>query len=101
MSALVDEILNNARAVWGKVEGEEGKELTLLIKDLEEARLTVFVKTADARPLLERCRDTSQALRQALEGGPWNEEARPAFSSFERAVTKLRNAILVRTQRAT
>ena len=100
--ALFEETIVNAQAVMDKARDEAKKELALLIKDLEEAKMTVFVKTAEAKPLLERCQGAASALRQAVESeGTWGEEAKGAFSSFERAVSKLRNAIMVRTQRAT
>ena len=100
--ALLEEVIADAQAVMEKAEDEARKELVLLIKDLEEAKMTVFVKTAEAKPLLERCQETAKALKQAVEReGAWSDEATGAFSSFERAVSKLRNTIMVRTQRAT
>ncbi len=99
---VLDEILANAGSIEGKAEGDDAKELVLLVKDLEEAQFTIFVKTAEAKPFLDRCLETSRSLKQAVEGkGGWSPEAGEAFSSFERAVSKLRNTILVRTQRAT
>lgn len=99
---LLEAAIANARAVAGNAGGEARKELPLLIKDLEEARLTIFVKTAEARPLLERCEGAARALKEAVEAeATWGDKARDAFASLERAVSKLRNTILVRTQRAT
>lgn len=100
--ALVEEAIANAQAVVDKADNEAKKELPLLIRDLEEAKKTLFVKTAEAKPLLERCRGTAKVLQKAVESeGTWGEEARRAFASFDGAVSKLRNTILVRTQRAT
>jgi hypothetical protein len=100
--ALFEETILNAQAVMDKAGDQAKKELAPLIKDLEEAKMTVFVKTAEAKPLLERCQGAASALRRAVESeGTLGEEAKSAFSSFERAVSKLRNAIMVRTQRAT
>ena len=99
---LLEESISNAKAIVIKAEDKDQKELSLLIKDLEEARLTIFVKTADAKPFLERCRETSSNLKAVVEDkNIWNEDAKKAFSAFERAVSKLRNTILVRTQKAT
>ena len=77
------------------------EEMGLLIKDLEEAKTTLFVRTAEARPMLERCASAATALKGAASEPGWNDAAETAFSDFERAVSKLRNTILVRTQRAT
>lgn len=100
--ALLEEAIVSARAVMDKAKGEAQQELALLIKDLEEAKITVFVKTAEAKPLLERCQRAAKALKEAVEReGAWGDEANRAFSSFERAVSKLRSTIMVRTQRAT
>lgn len=77
------------------------EELRLLINDLEEASTTVFVRTAEAGPLVERCLASAKALRQAVDAQGWGDEAAAAFAEFERAVGKLRNTIMVRTQRAT
>ncbi len=73
------------------------------MKDLEEARLTIFVKTKEAAPFLERCAETSEALKlRALDGASSDDDMLKAtFSAFEKAVMKLRNTIMVRTQRAT
>ena len=99
---LLEESISNAMAVVDTVEDKDRKELSLLIKDLEEARLTIFVKTGDAKPFLERCQKTSSELRAKVEADNiWDEDAKKAFSGFERAVSKLRNTILVRTQKAT
>ena len=100
--AQLEEILMDARAILDKAEENDRKELSLLIKDLEEARQTIFVKTADAKPFLKRCQDKVRDLKTAVENeNSWGEESKTAFSAFERAVSKLRNTILVRTQRAT
>jgi hypothetical protein len=98
----LEESIRNAKAIVTKAGDKDQKELTLLINDLEEARLTIFVKTADAKPFLERCHETSGKLKAVVEDqNSWNEETKKAFSAFERAVSKLRNTILVRTQKAT
>ena len=74
------------------------EEMRLLVKDLEEAKTTLFVRTAEAKPMIERCWRAVEALRAAPAEG---EAAENAFGDFEQAVSKLRNTILVRTQRAT
>ena len=94
-AALIEETIAAARTAQEAVDRADQKELALLINDLEEAEFTVFVKTAEARPLLERCRDAATALAAAVkEEGGLGEGARKSFSSFERAVSKLRNTIL-------
>ena len=100
--AKLEEILTDARDILDKAEEDDRKELLLLIKDREEAKQTIFVKTADAKPFLKNCQDKVRALKAAVEHeDSWGEEAKKAFSGFERTVSKLRNTILVRTQRAT
>jgi hypothetical protein len=100
--AQLEEILTDAKVILDKAEEEDRKELLLLIKDLEEAQQTIFIKTADAKPFVKNCQDRVRALKAAVEHeNSWGEESKEAFSSFERAVSKLRNTILVRTQRAT
>ena len=100
--AQLEEILTDAKVIMDKAEEDERKELLLLIKDLEEAQQTIFVKTADAKPFLKNCQDKVRTLKAAVEHeNSWGEESKEAFSGFERAVSKLRNTILVRTQRAT
>lgn len=100
--ALIEEIIEKAKAFKSKAEGDDQKELSLLIKDLEEAKQSVFVKTAEARPLLERCHRTVDELRAARdEEGMWGGKTKSAFSAFQKSVSKLRNMLMVRTQRAT
>lgn len=100
--AQLEEILMDAKAILDKAEEDDHKELLLLIKDLEEAKQTIFVKTADAKPFLKNCQDKVRTLKAAVEHeNSWGEESKKAFAGFERTVSKLRNTILVRTQRAT
>ena len=100
--AQLEEILTDARVILDKAEEDDRKELLLLIKDLEEAKQTIFVKTADAKPFLKNCHDKVRTLKAAVEHEKsWGEDSKKAFSGFERTVSKLRNTILVRTQRAT
>jgi hypothetical protein len=100
--AQIETIITDAKYILDKAEADDRKELTLLIKDLEEAQQTIFVKTADAKPFLKNCQDKVRALKAAVKNeNSWGEESRKAFSDFERTVSKLRNTILVRTQRAT
>ena len=100
--ARVEEIITDAKFVLDMAEADDRKELSLLIKDLEEAQGTIFVKTADAKPFLDNCQEKVKALRAAIEQeNSWGEESKKAFSRFERTVSKLRNTILVRTQKAT
>ncbi len=100
--AQLEEILTDAKGIVDKAEEDDHKELLLLIKDLEEAKQTIFIKTADAKPFLDNCQDKVRALIAAIEHeNSWGEESKKAFSGFERTVSKLRNTILVRTQQAT
>ena len=100
--AQLEEIITDAKVVLDKAEEDDRKELLLLIKDLEEAKQTIFVKTADAKPFLKNCQDKVSTLKAAVEHEKgWGDESKEAFSGFERTVSKLRNTILVRTQRAT
>ena len=100
--AQLDEIITDAKVVLDNAEEDDRKELLLLIKDLEEAKQTIFVKTVDAKPFLKNCQDKVRALKAAVEHeNIWGEESKAAFSGFERTVSKLRNTILVRTQQAT
>ena len=100
--APIEEIIEKAEAFRNKAEGDDQKELSLLIKDLEEAKLSVFVKTADAKPLLERCHRTVEEIGAAKEEeGMWGDKTKSAFSAFQKAISKLRNTLMVRTQRAT
>jgi hypothetical protein len=100
--ALIEEIIEKAKAFKNKAEDDDQKELSLLIKDLEEAKLSVFVKTAEARPLLERCHRAVDELGTAIaEEGMRSDESKTTFSVFQKAVSKLRNTLMVRTQRAT
>jgi len=100
--AQLEEILTNAKGILDIAEADDRKELVLLINDLEDAKQTIFVKTADAEPFLNNCQDKVSALKTAVaHENSWGEASRKAFSGFERSVTKLRNTILVRTQRAT
>ena len=100
--AQIEEILADAKVILDTAEADDLKELQLLIKDLEEAKQTIFVKTADAKPFLKKWQDQVKTLRAAVEHeNSWGEESKKAFSGFERAVSKLRNTILVRTQQAT
>jgi hypothetical protein len=89
-------------AIRGLADPASRKELELLAKDLEEAMLTIFVKTPDAKPLLERIAAATEVLESAVNAeGQWGEKSVAAFGPFQRAVSKLRSAIMVRTQRAT
>ncbi len=97
----IDKTIEDAKSVEGVIPEQHKQELGLLLKDLEEAQTTLFVRTAEAKPMVERCANGAQVLRAAAEAGDWNEAAEKAWGEFERAVTKLRNTILVRTQRAT
>ena len=100
--AQLEEILIDAKAILDKAEEDDHKEFLLLIKDLEEAKQTIFVKTADAKPFLKNCQEKVRTLKAAVEyENSWGEESKKAFSGFGRTVSKLRNTILVRTQRAT
>jgi hypothetical protein len=95
---LFQQVLDTAISLQTVVAEGHGEEMKLLVKDLEEAKTTLFIRTAEARPLIERCWNAVEALKVAQAGSP---EAEDGFSDFEQAVGKLRNTILVRTQRAT
>jgi hypothetical protein len=96
---LIQQVIEAAHGLETAVAGAHQEELRLLIKDLEEAQTTLFVRTAEAKPLIERCWRAAEALKAAAPAG--GEAAENAFGDFEGAVGKLRNTILVRTQRAT
>jgi len=99
---LIEEINKKAKAFEDKADGDDQNELSLLIKDLEEAKLPVFVKTTEARPLLERSHRAVIDLEVAVAGvDNWSANVKSTFSTFQRAVSKLRNTLMVRTQRAT
>ena len=96
--ALIQQVIDVALSVETVVTGAHQEELKLLVKDLEEAKTTLFVRTAEAKPMVERCKRAADSLKAAQPG---TDEANGAFDEFEQAVGKLRNTILVRTQRAT
>jgi hypothetical protein len=95
---LIQQVIEAAQSLDTKVAGIHQEEMHLLIKDLEEAKTTLFIRTAEAKPMVERCLRAVEALKTAQAG---TDEAEDAFDDFEQAVSKLRNTILVRTQRAT
>jgi hypothetical protein len=95
---LFDQVLETAISLEDVVAAPHKEEMKLLIKDLQEAKTTLFIRTAEAKPMIERCWKAVEALKAAQPG---SQEAEDAFSDFEGAVSKLRNTILVRTQRAT
>jgi hypothetical protein len=99
---ILEECIDNTTAVADYLDEAASEQLALLIKDLEDAMMTIFVKTAEAKPLLERCQAASLAVQEAVasEDG-WGENAKKAFGKFDKAVSKLRSTIMVRTQRAT
>ena len=95
---LFQQVFEAAISLETTVASPHQEELRLLIKDLEEAKTALFIRTAEAKPMVERCWRAVDVLKAAQAGSP---EAEEAFSDFEQAVSKLRNTILVRTQRAT
>ncbi len=99
--SVLQQAIEAAQRALPAVPENHKEEMGLLIRDLEESRTALFVRTAEARPMLERCANGAQALAAAAERPEWDEGAENAFREFERAVSKLRNTILVRTQRAT
>jgi hypothetical protein len=96
--SLIQKVIDEAMSLDPAAAGAHKEELILLVKDLEEAKTTLFVRTAEAKPMVERCWRAVEALKTAQPG---SEGANEAFDDFEQAVSKLRNTILVRTQRAT
>ncbi len=100
---MLDKAISAAKSVVDKVEGvDQREEISLLVKDLESARSKVFVRTMEARPLVDRCANTAEALKEAVESeGDGDQKVAEAFDEFERAVRKLRTTIMVRTQKAT
>jgi hypothetical protein len=100
--AILEECIETVTAVAEHMDEASSEQLPLLVKDLEDAMMTIFVKTAEARPLLERCQAASLAIKEAVETEDgWGESARKAFGKFDKAVSKLRSTIMVRAQRAT
>jgi hypothetical protein len=95
---LFEQVLETAISLETSIADPHKEEMKLLVKDLEEAKTTLFVRTAEAKPMLERCWRALEAMKAAQVG---SQEAEDGFSEFEQAVSKLRNTILVRTQRAT
>ena len=94
---LFQQLLEAAANLQTSVASPHQEEMRLLVKDLEEAKTTLFIRTAEAKPMVERCWRAAQDLKAAPAGSAEEE----AFGDFEQAVSKLRNTILVRTQRAT
>jgi hypothetical protein len=95
---LFEQVLQTAISLETSVADPHKEEMKLLVKDLEEAKTTLFIRTAEAKPMVERCWRALEAMKAAQVG---SQEAEDAFNDFEQAVSKLRNTILVRTQRAT
>ena len=95
---LFQQVLDAAINLEKVVASQHQEEMRLLVKDLEEAKTTLFIRTAEAKPMVERCWRAVESLKSAQTG---SNEAEEAFGDFEQAVSKLRNTILVRTQRAT
>jgi hypothetical protein len=95
---LFQQVLDAAISLETVVASSHQEEMRLLVKDLQEAKTTLFIRTAEAKPMVERCWRAVESLKAAPTGF---KEAEEAFGDFEQAVSKLRNTILVRTQRAT
>ncbi len=93
--------IETAQAAASGIPEAHKNEFDLLVKDMLDAKGSLFVRTAEAKPLLERCLQAAQTLQAGVGRPGWDEAAEGAFGDFERAVSKLRNTILVRTQRAT
>ena len=82
--AQLEEILTDAKVILDKAKENDHKELLLLVKDLEEAKQTIFVKTAEAKPFLVNCQDKVRGLKAAVENEKsWGDESKKAFSGFE------------------
>jgi hypothetical protein len=96
--SLFQQVLETAKELETEVAEPHQEEMKLLVKDLEEAKTTLFIRTAEAKPMIERCWRALEAMKAAQVG---SQEAEDGFNDFEQAVSKLRNTILVRTQRAT
>jgi hypothetical protein len=96
--SLFQQVLETAKELETEVAEQHREEMKLLVKDLEEAKTTLFIRTAEAKPMIERCWHAIEAMKAAQAG---TQEAEEGFEDFEQAVSKLRNSILVRTQRAT
>lgn len=97
-TTLFEQVLQTAISLEKTVAAPHQEEMKLLVKDLEEAKTTLFIRTAEAKPMIERCWYAVEAMKAAQVG---SKEAEDGFNDFEQAVSKLRNTILVRTQRAT
>lgn len=100
---LLQQAIEDLEAVVTVLPEAHRQEAQLLIKDLEDARKTVFVRTVEGRSMVEKCAASARVLRQIIDrrGWRWNDETAASFTELEQAVRKLRNTILVRTQRAT
>jgi hypothetical protein len=100
--AILEKCIDNVMDVESHMDEVAREKLSLLVKDLEEAMMTIFIKTADAKPFLERCLKASQIVKEVVEkNGCWNEDTQKVFAKFDKAVSKLHSTIMVRTQRAT
>jgi hypothetical protein len=100
--AILEQCIGNVSAVENHMDESAKEKLAILVGDLEEAMMTIFVKTADAKPLLERCLTSSEVVREAVERDDcWTEDSQKMFAKFDKAVSKLNSTIMVRTQRAT
>jgi len=95
---LFQQLFEAATNLQTSVASLHQEEMRLLVKDLEEAKKALFIRTAEAKPMIERCWRAALEMKAAPAG---STEAEDAFGDFEQAVSKLRNTILVRTQRAT
>jgi hypothetical protein len=100
-SSAIQQTIQGAQEAASRIPEPHREEFARLVKDLEEAKISLFVRTAEAKPLLERCMQAAEALKAAAGLPAWDETGERAFGEFEKAVSKLRNTILVRTQRAT
>lgn len=98
---LLQQAIDSAQSTMTAVPESQRKDMELLIEDLEESKTTIFVRTAEAKPMIERCVRAAEILKTVVDSGGWTEDAPVALEQFERGVSKLRNTILVRTQRAT
>lgn len=98
---LIQQAIDAAQFVLETTPENNKKEMRLLINDLQEAEVTVFVRTTEARAMIENCASAAEALKEIVTTKGWGDEAVVVFARLERAIGKLRSTILVRTQRAT
>jgi hypothetical protein len=62
---LFEQVLETAISLETSVADPHKEEMKLLVKDLEEAKTTLFIRTAEAKPMVERCWRGLEAMKAA------------------------------------